>query len=92
MGAEIQRLQRKKRNAWQRVTNAFMMTFADPKCEKCDGVGMFTVSDAEQTREVPTMCDCTDPRFKKAYTGRLRRMQNGRLEFRPMAVAGALDE
>ncbi len=91
MGAEIARLQRKQRNNWQRVTNTLVMQFADPECTKCDGVGAFTVSDADAVRKVMTMCDCCDSRFKETYAGRLRRTKEGRLEFKPMATAEILD-
>lgn len=91
MGAEIQRLQRKRRNNWQRVTNELVITFALKDCERCEGAGFFTaqVNDGEKR---PIVCACCDAPFKKAYEGRLRRLKNGMLEFKPLAVAAPLDE
>lgn len=90
MGAEIARLQRKRRNAWQRVTNALVMTFADKDCERCGGHGMFTANGGGEVAK-PFMCVCTDEPFKKAYEGRLRRTKEGRLEYRPLVLASLLD-
>ncbi len=107
MGAEIQRLQRKKRNGWQRVTNEMVMHFAAVDCERCAGKGFFTVEirrpppvpSSEGTVMVPqpaeqrpVMCVCTDAPFKKEYEGRLRRTKAGRLEFKPLTVTKALDD
>ena len=91
MGREIQRLQRKQRNNWQRVSNELVLSFALKDCERCEGKGMFTATGTDGETK-PFVCGCCDAPFKKAYEGRLRRMKTGRLEFRPLAVAGALDE
>jgi hypothetical protein len=92
VGKETQRLMRKWNNAWQRVTNELVMQFALKDCEKCEGKGMFTVSDKDNTRRVAAMCDCVDAPFKKEYAGRLRRTKEGRLEFKPLAEATSLDD
>ncbi len=91
MGAEIQRLQRKRRNNWQRVTNKLVLSFALKDCERCEGAGFFTTS-VNGGEQKPQMCACSDAPFKAAYEGRLRRTKEGRLEYRPLAVAESIDE
>ena len=52
---------------------------------------MFTATGTDGETK-PFVCGCCDAPFKKAYEECLRCMKTGRLEFRPLAVAGALDE
>ncbi len=86
----MSRPKRKSRIQWHRVTNELVLSFAVKDCPRCSGAGMFTtqVNGGEQR---PVMCACVDAPFKKEYEGRLRRTDQGRLEYREMSVAEELD-
>lgn len=87
MGAELRRLARKRANGWQRVTNELVISFARKDCIDCKGAGVLVGKD---DRRRP--CPCCDAPFKEAHTGRLRRMDNGRLEFRPLAASVDIED
>lgn len=82
------RLKIKRRVEWERVTNAIVIKYANPKCGECKGAGVLVNARTEQKRP----CPCADPRFKEAFAGRLRRMDSGALEYRPLAVVQDIDD
>ena len=73
------------------MTNELVISFALKDCERCAGAGFFTAS-VNGGEQKPQMCVCSREPFHEAYEGRLRRTKEGRLEYRPLAVAESIDE
>ena len=73
---------------WHPVTNALVMAFADKDCQLCKGTGELEVRGEKRV----CTARCFAPAFNAEYDGRLRRLKDGRVQWREAALASVPED
>lgn len=53
-----------KSNPWRKVTNEFVVTFAEKHCKNCEGAGYIPNAD---TSGKPVICSCATLAFRREF-------------------------